>query len=142
MPSFPQPEAWLAQRVSDGETDAMTVLYYAEYLHLFERGRGEYLRAIAGISYNKVEAKGILLPVRRAECRYRRPARYDDLLWIRVGISRWNRASLVFTYEIFNEDKSLPHAEGSTEHAVVNAQGRPVPVPDWLRDLFREPVQA
>lgn len=137
MSDFPLPEAWLAHRVSYGETDAMGVVYHAEYLHLFERSRNEYIRN-SGVSYNEVEAKGIFVPVRHAECRYRRPARYDDLLWIRAGVSQWGRASFSFVYEIYNEDKTVLHATGFTEHAVVNREGRPVPVPEWFIKLFKK----
>ena len=44
MHDFPTPDVWLAHRVSYGETDTMGYLYYAEYLHLFERSRSEYIR--------------------------------------------------------------------------------------------------
>lgn len=136
MNAFPAPEAWLGHRVSYGETDAMSYMYYAEYLHLFERSRNVYIR-MGGMSYKEVEARGFFAPVRRAECRYRRPARYDDELWVRAGISHWGRASFTFVYEVYNADKSFIHAEGATEHAMTNSAGRPVPVPSWFRDLFR-----
>lgn len=135
MSDFPAKDVWLEHRISYGETDAMAVLYHAEYLHLFERSRNAYIRK-CGVSYNEVEAKGIFLPVRQAECRYRVPARYDDLIWIRAGISEWKRASLVFVYEIYNEGKSIIHATGMTEHAVVNNEGRPVRIPDWFTEIF------
>jgi Predicted thioesterase len=57
---FPEPSCWLAHRVSYGETDAMGVVYYANYLHLFERGRGELIRGL-GFSYATVEERGIFL---------------------------------------------------------------------------------
>lgn len=112
----------------------MGVLYYAEYLHLFERARGEYIRN-CGMSYAEVEKKGIILPVREAQCRYRSPAHYDDLLLVRTGISEWARASLRFVYEIWSEDKARLLATGMTQHALVNKEGRPVAVPDWFRNL-------
>lgn len=135
MGDFPEKDVWLEHRVSYGETDAMQVLYHAEYLHIFERSRNAYIRK-CGVSYKEVEANGIFLPVRRAECRYRAPARYDDLIRVRAGVSVWKRASLIFVYEIYNEDKSLIHSTGLTEHAVVNAQGKPVRIPEWFADIF------
>lgn len=134
MHDFPSPEIWLPHRVSYGETDTMGVLYYAEYLHLFERARSAYIRDL-GMSYAEVEKRGIILPVREAQCRYRSPARYDDLVLIRAGIDRWGRASLQFIYEIWNEDKTRLLAQGTTQHAFVDHQGRPVAVPDWFRRL-------
>lgn len=132
---FPATQSWLAHRVSYGETDAMGVVYYAEYLHLFERARSLFIRE-RGMSYAEVEKRGVFLPVREACCRYRIPARYDDELWVRCGISEWRRASILFVYEVHAQDRATLMATGSTEHACVNAEGRPVRVPDWLRGLF------
>ena len=134
MKEFPKQDCWLPHRVSYGETDGMGILYNAEYLHLFERSRNEYLRQ-TGITYKEVEAKGFMAPVRQAFCRYRRPVRYDDLIWIRAGIGSCGRASFTFVYEIYSENKDLLHAEGSTEHAFANHEGRPVAMPDWFRKI-------
>lgn len=136
--SFPPISCWLEHRVSYGETDAMGVVYYANYLHLFERGRSELIRNL-GFSYAVVEERGIFLPVREATCRYAAPARYDDIIHIRTGLSGQSRTSLSFVYEITSADRSRVLTRGSTQHAVVNAQGKPVRVPDWLAALF---VQA
>lgn len=135
MSAFPTPDVWLAHRVSYGETDTMGLVYYAEYLHYFERSRSEYIRTL-GMSYAEVEKRGLLLPVREAQCRYRSPARFDDLVWIRAGISEWGRASLTFTYEIFDEARTRLLVTGMTQHACINPQGRPIPVPGWLRELL------
>lgn len=132
---FPTPHSWLQHSVSYGETDAMGVVYYAEYLHFFERSRSLFIRE-RGMSYAEVEERGIYLPVREASCRYRTPAQYDDLLQIRVGISQWKRASIKFIYDIFKDDRATLVASGFTEHACVNKDGRPVRVPDWLREIF------
>ena len=127
-------ETWLTHRVSYGETDAMNVVYYAEYFHLFERSRNEYIRE-RGMTYKQVEERGLYLPVREAEARYRAPLRYDDLIHIRAVITEWRRASLLFAYEIYTEDKSRITTTGRTLHACVDREGKPVPVPDWLRGL-------
>ncbi|MDL2207134.1 acyl-CoA thioesterase [Desulfovibrio sp. OttesenSCG-928-F20] len=131
-----EPEIWLEHRVSYGETDTMGVLYYAEYLHIFERGRNAFIRAY-GLSYNDVEKRDLYLPVREAQCRYRSPARYDDLINLRSIMTGWRKASLIFHYEMWNEDRSRLLAEGFTHHACVNGKGRPVAVPSWFRDHFR-----
>lgn len=131
----PGPACWLTHRVSYGETDAMGVVYYANYLHLFERGRSELIRNL-GLSYATVEDRGFYLPVREASCRYLAPARYDEVLNIHTALAERSRASLTFAYEIFDESRSGLLARGATQHAVVNAQGRPVRIPDWLAALF------
>ncbi|MEF2231953.1 MAG: thioesterase family protein [Pseudodesulfovibrio sp.] len=121
--------------VSYGETDTMGVLYYAEYLHIFERSRSFFIRE-HGMSYAEVERRGIILPVREANCRYRAPVRFDDEINVLVGVGEWKRASMRFAYEIWNKDRTLLHATGMTEHAAINPEGKPVRVPDWLKSLF------
>lgn len=131
---FPSPEHWLEHRVSYGETDMMNVVYYAEYLHYFERARNEFIRS-RGMTYKECENRGLFLPVREASCRYRCPVRYDDLILIRSGILEWSRASLKFIYEIYNEDKSTLLATGFTQHACTNPEGKPIAVPEWVKSL-------
>jgi acyl-CoA thioester hydrolase len=132
---FPFSTTWYAHRVSYGETDAMGVLYHAEYIHIFERSRGELSRYYR-CPYRYIEEQGIMLPVRDVECRYRSPARYDDLIYVQVGITEWGRASVRFGYAMYAEDKKTFLAEGMTHHACANLQGKPVPVPAWLKKAF------
>lgn len=132
---FPQPDAWWKHRVSYGETDAMGIVYYGNYLHWFEQARSHYIREM-GMGYAQIEKKGVLLPVREAWCRYLAPASYEQEIAVRTGISTWGRASLTFAYQVLNlsRDKVLM-TTGSTQHACVSPQGRLVPVPDWLKAL-------
>lgn len=129
------PEGWMEHRVSYGETDTMGVLYYAEYLHIFERGRSALIRS-CGMSYTEVEKRGLFLPVREAQCRYRAPARYDDLLQLRTLMTDWRRASLTFRYQMFDAGRARLLAEGFTQHACVDGSGKPVAVPVWFKAMF------
>jgi len=133
--TFPLSDSWYHHFVSYGETDTMGVLYYAEYLHLFERARSLYIRE-RGMSYAEVEKRGIILPVREANCRYRAPIRFDDEIYIRVGIEKWSRASMRFVYEIWDAEKTTLHATGMTEHAAIGNEGKPVRIPEWFKELF------
>ena len=110
-------------RVIYGDTDQMGVVYYANYLRWFERGRGELLRA-RGIPYVTIERRGMHFPVAELSCRYFRPAHYDDLIVIETRITSVSRASLTFTYRIMREAEAALLASGSTKHACVDSQGR------------------
>lgn len=134
---FPTPECWHPHRVSYGETDTMGLAYYGEYMHFFERARSAFIRE-RGMSYAEVERKGVLLPVREACCRYRHPARYDDLIWIRAGIGEWSRVSITFVYEVWDEPKSQLLATGHTQHACVGPDFKLVRVPEWLKEMFQD----
>ena len=132
---FPTPDCWYSHFISYGETDAMGVVYHAEYLHLFERSRSKFIRE-SGMSYRETEERGIMLPVREASCRYRAPISYDQEILVHVGIEKWGRASVDFIYEIWNRDKTVLHATGMTGHACTDKSGKPVRIPDWLKEMF------
>jgi len=109
----------------------MGMVYYAEYLHLFERGRSHHMREL-GLSYAEVEARGLFLPVREADARYRRPARYDDQIHIRTAVAGTSRATVTFVYQVLAADRTTLLAHGSTQLACTDRDGRPTPLPDWL----------
>lgn len=71
-----------------------------------------------------------------AHCRYKRPARYEDLLSIEVELAELKRASLRFEYRIVRKrDKTLV-AVGHTVHACVDAHGKPTGFPAHLMKLL------
>lgn len=81
-------------------------------IYIFLNARGAFTVAHVPARTMKSEKKGILLPVREAQCRYRSPAHYDDLIWVQIAISDWKRASVRFAYRMYNEDRSLLLARG------------------------------
>jgi acyl-CoA thioester hydrolase len=118
-------------RVRYQETDAMGVLHHANYFTYFEIGRTELLRA-NGHHYRHVEEAGIFMVIVDVSCRYRRPARYDDVLRLRTRLMRATPAKIEHEYELFRGEELL--AEARTLLACVDSTGRLVRVPDWLRE--------
>ena len=91
-------------RVRYAETDKMGVVYHSRYLDWMEVGRTEYFRQL-GMTYIEIEKNNIFLPVIKAYCQYKSPARYDDLLRIVTTVTSLQEVRLIFNYEIFREDK-------------------------------------
>ena len=117
-------------RVRYQETDAMGVLHHANYVTYFEIGRTELLRS-TGISYKQVEDSGILMVIVRINIRYRKPAKYDDVLTLRTRTVRASGAKIDHTYQLFRGDELL--CEGESTLACVDRQGKVQRVPEWLR---------
>lgn len=123
-------------RVRYADTDAMGVVYYANYLAYFEVGRVELLRA-AEADYRGIEAGGVVAAVTRADCRYLAPARFDDLLAICARVASIGRATMRFEYEIRREPEGTLLAHGYTEHACLDRQTlRPTRVPMSVREAI------
>ncbi len=122
-------------RVTYAETDKMGFVYYGNYLTYFEIGRTELIRSL-GRPYRELEDEGYYLPVIEASCKYLKSARYDDLLTIRTAVSECKGVRLGFEYEILRDNDKL--AQGITQHAFVDRQGKPVRPPAWLLGLLKK----
>lgn len=123
-------------RVIYGDTDQMGVVYYANYLRWFERGRSEFLRQI-GLPYAAIEEAGFHFPVTEVNCRYAQPARYDDVVQIETELVDLGRASLSFKYLISRESDHCTLATGSTKHACIDPSGRVRRIPKILLDAVK-----
>ncbi len=119
-------------RVRYQETDQMGFVYYSNYLVYFEMGRIEFLRNL-GFSYSELEKENIFLAVIEAHCKYRAPARFDDLLIIKTWLSKMKYARVEFCYEIRREGEEKLIAEGSTVLACLDENRRPRTIPDEIK---------
>ncbi len=119
-------------RVRYQETDQMGFVYYSNYFVYFEMGRIEFLRNL-GFSYSELEKENIFLAVVDAHCKYRAPARFDDLLVIKTWLSKMKYARVEFCYEIRREGEEKLIAEGSTVLACLDENRRPRAIPDKIK---------
>lgn len=128
-------ECELEIRVRYAECDPMGYLHHSKYFEYFEMGRTELLRA-SGMRYRDLEAAGVLFVVVKIDCRFRRPAQYDDVLNLQVRIARCTRARIDHEYKIYRDGVLL--CEASTILACVNREGQPIPIPENLGVLSQE----
>lgn len=123
-------------RVRYAETDQMGVVYYGNYFTWFEIGRVEFCRRL-GFEYKRMEIDDdSMLVVAKASCRYKNPARFDDLLTIRTRVSESKRRIISFEYEIVQQASSEVVATGETVHVICDRQGRPRSLPEKYRKYF------
>lgn len=124
-------------RVIYGDTDPMGVAYYANYLRWFEIGRTELLRSWQ-MPYSQLESQGIWLPVSEVQCKYKTPAKYDELLIIESTLDPEFKGGLKIDYRITSADHKTVHATGYTRHAFLNQQGRVTRPPKFMRELIEK----
>ena len=123
-------------RVRYVETDQMGVVYYGNYFTWFEVGRIEFCRQV-GFEYKQMEIEDdSFIMVVEANCRYRRPARFDDLLTIRTRVTGSQRRTVRFAYEILNQASGERIATGETMHVICDHLGRPKSMPEKYRKYF------
>ena len=116
-------------RVRYEDADPMGLLHHAKYLSFFEIGRIELTRA-SGENHRQMEEAGLFAVVVKAECRYHKPARYDDVLTIRTKVTRVSSAKIEHSYAALRDEEIL--ATGQVTLALVDREGQVQRVPDWL----------
>jgi acyl-CoA thioester hydrolase len=133
----PVPSCTIEIRVRYAETDAMGYLHHAQYFVYFEQGRTELLRQ-NGVRYRDMEERGLFYVVGRLECRYRAPARYDDVLSLTTTTEDISPLLVKHAYRVHRGDTLI--AEAKSTLVAVGRDGRPTPVPDDFYALMTGPA--
>jgi acyl-CoA thioester hydrolase len=130
-------------RVNYSETDQMGVVYHARYLVWLDVARCEHLR-VTGLTYRELEQRGLRLAVSDVSVRYRRPARYDDLIRVRCWVRDLASRRVTFGYAVERAGDGELLATATTSLLALDTSmalrrmpddviRRLVPVPDPIR---------
>ena len=125
----------LTLRVYYEDVDLAGIVYYANYLRFYERGRSEALRA-AGIDQSALRAAGLVFVVVRVEADYLLPARYDDALRVETAAEEIRAATLVLAQRILREADGALLNRARIRVAAMDLEGRPKRLPRAVRAAF------
>ncbi|MEK7309282.1 MAG: YbgC/FadM family acyl-CoA thioesterase [Planctomycetota bacterium] len=108
-------------RIYYDDTDSGGVVYHANYLKYFERGRTEYMRQ-RGVDPKDMVAQGLIFVITHTELSFLSPARYADIITVETFIKDISGASIIFGYKISLAGKEKPLVIGTTKIALVNTE--------------------
>ena len=118
-------------RVPFYDTDAMAIVHHANYVRYLELARVRFLQE-HDEPYSMYVKRGYHVEVTRVDVSLKRATRFDELLRVTCWLERVRNATLAFGYQIHNDGQLT--LTGSTEHGVVNLEGRPPRMPVERRD--------
>ena len=117
------------------DTDAVGVVYYANYLKYLERARTEALSTI-GLSNLQIKDKfGAQIIVKSCNIEYKKSAQLEDELKIRSFVKSITKTSFYMNQIITNGETII--VEAQIHLVFVNEKGKPVKVPDIIFDNFK-----
>ena len=128
--------AMIEIRVAFADTDAMGIVHHSNYLRYFEVARVGWMRS-KGHDYRDWQNKGMYMPLVESYCRYKRPARFEDLLEIRVK-AKAEGVRAIFKYEVRNKETQELLTEGSTTHVAVNRDMKLVELPEEFKKVIQD----
>ena len=124
-------------RVYYEDTDAAGVVFYANYLKYFERGRTEWLRTLGVEQTELIARENVMFVVRDVSARYLVPARLDDKILIETRLTRLGGATIDFDQTALRDGQTL--CTSQIEVCCIDAQTfSPTRLPDHLRSLFKK----
>ena len=113
----------------------MGYVYYGNYAEYYEVARVEMLRSL-GMDYASMESSGVMMPVLELNCKYIKPALYDQEITIKTTINELPGVRIYFVYELFNEAGELINIGKTTLVFVDMAKNRPCSPPeDFMEKL-------
>lgn len=112
----------LPVRIYYEDTDFTGVVYHANYLRYFERGRSDFLRLI-GVNHTALAVENAAFTITRIEVDYRRAARVDDALHVRTTYDALKGPRLFIRQRILRADELI--TEAVVEAACIDGAGRP-----------------
>jgi len=105
------------------ETDQMGVVHHSNYAQYYELARTECFEACSGMTYETMEAEGVMLPILELQSKFLKPALYNQVLTIKSIVKELPTVRLNVEYEIYNEEDQLINT-GKTVLVFVNKETR------------------
>jgi acyl-CoA thioester hydrolase len=123
-------------RVRYSETDQMGFMYYGNYAQYYEIGRATMIRDF-GYPYSDMEKDGTVMPVVNLQCKYLKPAFYDELITVQTTIKELRDIPfMTFHHKLFNEQNELLHIAEVTLTFFSPTLQKRVPMPDRLKVIL------
>ena len=117
------------------ETDQMHVVHHSNYARYLEEARLHLMDQI-GLSYEKLEEMGIIIPVLELHDYYIKSITYGDIIEIKPTITKLTSVRFMLKYEIFRSgtDELLHRAE--TAHACLDSEFKPLNLKKSFPEIY------
>lgn len=117
------------------ETDQMGIVHHSNYVRWMEEARIEFLTRL-GWEYRRMEEMGVVSPVTAIEGKYKRSAKFADVVDIAVFVEEFRGIRLKLKYEIRSSEGVLLFT-GSSEHCFMDGEGRILNMKKEYPEVYR-----
>lgn len=107
------------------ETDQMGIIHHSNYIRWFEEARDHWMTEM-GMSYEEIEAKGILIPVLSVSCEYKKSVRYNETVLIEVKLTAFKGVKFMAEYRVTNKETGELKVTGTSSHCFVDKELKPI----------------
>ena len=128
------------RQVEFPDTDMAGIVHFARFFVFMEAAEHAFLRSLGSSVSTRWEGNRIGWPRLQASCEYLSPARFEDVLDIRLTVVRKGTKSMAYGFEFTREGAVIARGQLHSVCCVCNPgeEIRSIPVPDFLAEQIQE----
>ena len=123
----------IQRRVEFYETDMAGIVHFSNFFRYMETCEHTFLRTLDHELHGQLEGLETGWPRVHATCDYRAPARFGDLLTIRLFIAEVRNRSVRYRFEVSRDETLIAEGSIAAAHVALTPDGiKAVPLPPAL----------
>lgn len=111
----------MIRKVQYYETDMMGVTHHSNYIRWMEEARIDFMDRM-GFPYKRMEAEGVLSPVKSLQVNYLKPCTFGDEVEITTGVKDFNGVIITMAYDMRVNGEIV--FTGTSEHVFLDREGK------------------
>ncbi len=132
------------RRIEFADTDMAGIVHFARFFVFMETAEHEFLRSLGTSVAAKLDHLQLGWPRLAASCEYLSPAKFEEVLDIRVAVARKGNKSMTYQFEFHRGEVIIARGQMSSVCCVVGAEGKlkSIPIPDFLTEQIQEAPES
>lgn len=128
----------LQQRIYYEDTDALGIVYYANYLRFMERARSEWLWHLGFCFDQFAEQQNLAFAIHNVTIDYRAPARLKDIILCTCSLNTFGKTSMTFDQSVINADNNdIIYCSGTVRVVCITLDGKPRNIPQEFLEALK-----
>jgi acyl-CoA thioester hydrolase len=123
-----------------GDTDPYGVVYFASYFRYCHHGIEAFFQhyGFPPHKYFRNVDRGFGLPVVEASCRFLKPVKYGDELWLDVSVKKFKSKAVTFEFSFYEKESEQLVAQGEATIVAIDRTWKACYLPtEILECLYR-----
>jgi YbgC/YbaW family acyl-CoA thioester hydrolase len=128
------------RRIEFADTDMAGIVHFARFFVFMETAEHEFLRSLGTSVAAKLDNLQLGWPRLAASCEYLSPAKFEEVLDLRVSVARKGNKSMTYQFEFRRGEILIARGQMTSACCVVGAEGKlkAIPIPDFIASQIQE----
>jgi YbgC/YbaW family acyl-CoA thioester hydrolase len=128
------------RRIEFADTDMAGIVHFARFFVFMETAEHEFLRSLGASVESKLDNLRVGWPRLTASCEYLSPAKFEEMLDIRVLVARKGNKSMTYKFEFRRGEVLIARGQMTSACCVVGVEGKlkAIPIPDFIAAQIQE----